>query len=452
MHIAKESIMATDTPRSVRSSSIYQVFVRNWSPEGTFDAALPALDAAKRLGFDIVYLTPIHPIGRVARKGSMGSPYAIADYRSVEPGLGGEAGFRRYLEAAHAKGLRVIIDVVYNHTSPDSVLAREHPEWFHRGPSGRPAPRVAEWSDVVDLDFSHAGLREYLLETLEQWLSFGVDGFRCDVASLVPADFWVEARRRCAAARAAVSAQGGMPPRREPPLWLAESVHKEFVDLLRTEGIPACCDAELHEAFDLSYDYDGRQELEEAWAGRKPLSAYLHHLFLQRCMLPAHAIKARFLENHDQERAASRFGHGALLRSWTAFAMLLEGCFFAYAGQELAIERRPSLFEADPVPWAAGDSAFEAWFSAAQHATKAVRAREDRFSLRELGAGLVLLERSGGPRPVTALLNLEARNGVVELPAPLRGRDLLSGARVDLSGKVAIPSEPLVVERDPEVA
>ncbi|HUX38454.1 MAG TPA: alpha-amylase family glycosyl hydrolase [Rectinemataceae bacterium] len=443
--------MALDTPASLRASSIYQVFVRNWSAEGGFDAALPSIDVAKRLGFDIIYLTPIHPVGAVARKGAMGSPYAIADYRKVDPVLGGEEAFRRYLDAAHRAGLRVIIDVVFNHTSPDSLLAREHPEWFVKGADGKPGPRVADWSDVVDLDYSHRGLRDYLLESLEGWVRFGVDGFRCDVASMVPVDFWAEARRRCAAARVARERPAGAV--RERPagapegqlLWLAESVHKEFVDELRARGIAAACDAELHEAFDLSYDYDGREELEEAWAGRAPLSAYLHHLSLQRCMYPAHAIKARFLENHDQVRAASRF-QGAALRNWTLFAMLLEGSFLAYAGQEVAIAEKPSLFDKDTVPWERGDADFGRWFAAAHAATKAIRARETRFALGEPAEGLVLIERSGGGHPVAALLNLRGLSGRVDLPRAMAGRDLLTGERVELAGRAAIPTEPILIE------
>jgi glycosidase len=424
--------MAATTDQGLRAQSIYQVFVRNFSAEGSFAAALPALDRAKRLGFDIVYLTPIHPIGRLARKGSLGSPYAIADYRSVDPALGGEAGFRLFLDAAHERGLRVIIDVVYNHTSPDSLLVREHPEWFWKGGDGRPGPRIADWSDVVDLDYGVRELWDYQIETLRRWASFGVDGFRCDVASLVPVAFWVEARR-------ALEELG-------PCLWLAESVHKEFVTQVRDLGFAAACDAELHEAFDLSYDYDGREELDAAWAGRGPLSAYLHHLELQRSMYPATAIKARFLENHDQPRAAGRFGRGASLRNWTLFAMLLDGAFLAYAGEEAAIEARPSLFEKEAVDWASGDSRFEAWFEKAHKASKAVRSREPRFSARELAAGVVLVERSGGPRRVLALLNLDGRSGRLELDSPLAGVDLLAGGRVALGGFIELPREPLLVE------
>lgn len=426
--------MAADTPTELRGSSIYQVFVRNYSEEGTFEAALPALDAAARMGFDIVYLTPIHPVGKAARKGTLGSPYAIADYRAVDPELGGERGFRRYVDAAHERGLRLIVDVVYNHTSPDSVLAMERPDWFWKGRGGKPSPRIAEWSDVVDLDYSRKALWDYQIETLERLAEFGIDGFRCDVASLVPVPFWVEARRRVAKVKSC--------------LWLAESVHKEFVAEVRDMGFYAACDAELHEAFDLSYDYDGRSELEAAWDGTGALSAYLRHVELQSSMLPAGAIKARFLENHDQSRAASRFQPGPRLRSWTAFAMLLPGAFFAYMGQELAIAKRPSLFDKDAVDWDSGDQGFAEWFARAHIATKAVRAREPKFDAVELAGGVVLVSRSGGARPVVALLNLDGRCGKTRLPAPFSGTDLVSGAKVHLEGTIELGAEPLVVEVD----
>lgn len=228
-------------------------------------------------------------------------------------------------------------------------------------------------------------------------------------------------------------------------MWLAESVHKEFVVELRARGVPAACDAELHEAFDLSYDYDGREELERSWAGEGALSAYLHHLELQRCMYPAHAIKARFLENHDQVRAAARF-EGAALRNWTLFAMLLDGCFLAYMGEEAGISRKPSLFDKDPVDWNSADRRFGEWFARAHAVTKAVRAREPRFSATELADGLVLVERSGGPRPAAALLNLRGLSGRADLPRALSGRDLLTGAVVELAGRIEIPREPVLVE------
>ena len=154
------------------------------------------------------------------------------------------------------------------------------------------------------------------------------------------------------------------------------------------------------------------------------------------------------LENHDQLRAARHFGKGPALRNWTAFMMLAEGTFFAYMGQELAIEERPSLFESDPVDWTKGDAAFAAWFTKAQLASKAIRSREPLFDARELASGVALVERRGGARPVAALLNLDGRSGPLELPFPLAGTELLSGARIDLAGSIEIPAEPLLVELD----
>jgi glycosidase len=321
--------MAQWTDAALKGASIYQIFPRNFTDEGTLDAAAKELKRIGDMGFDIVYLTPIHPIGKLGRKGSVGSPYAIEDYHSVDPALGGEAALSRFIESAHGLGLKLIIDVVYNHSSPDSVLAKTRPEWFIQDKRGMPGRKVDDWSDVVDFDFSAPGLRDYLIEALERWLRLGVDGFRCDVASLVPLDFWLEARRRAEAIK--------------PTIWLAESVHKEFVSAMRARGHYAACDAELHAAFDISYDYDGREYFDRYIRGQARIGEYLHHLELQESMYPAGAIKARSLENHDQRRAAALIPQRDRLKNWTAFCMLLPGCFFAYMGQEWALDETPAF-------------------------------------------------------------------------------------------------------------
>lgn len=429
--------MSQWTRPELKAKSIYQIFPRNFTQAGTLDAAAEELGRVKAMGFDIVYLTPIHPIGRVARKGSVGSPYAIQDYRTVDPALGGEAALVRFANAAHAKGLRLIIDVVYNHTAPDSVLARDRPEWFIKGPDGKPGRKVDDWSDVVDLDFKAPGLRDYLIETLETWLRLGVDGFRCDVASLVPADFWVEARRRAEAIK--------------PTIWLAESVHKEFVSHMRSLGHYAACDAELYAAFDLLYDYDGREYFDRYIRGQARIGEYLHFLSLQESMLPAGALKARCLENHDQERAAALIPHADRLRSWTAFEMLLPGTFFAYMGQEWALTAKPSLFENDVIDRTQANREFEAFFTAAQPKLQALRGRTRSFKAEELGLGLVQVDivDEGGKRYL-GLFNLDGRRGrlnALELGlAGLSGAELLSGARVSIGEAFELGGEPLLIE------
>lgn len=433
-------------PSRLRSTSIYQIFPRNYTAEGTLDAAAARLSEPAQLGFDYVYLTPVHPIGVERRKGSLGSPYAIADYRSVDQALGGEAALRRFIDAAHERNLGVLMDVVFNHTSPDSLLARTHPEWFWKGEDGRPAPRVAEWSDVVDLDYSHRGLWDYQIDTLERWASLGADGFRCDVASLVPVEFWVEARRRL---------EAGRPTGAQPLLWLAESVHKEFVVELRRRGMYAASDPELHAAFDLTYDYDGRQELEDAWAGRCSLARYLDMVATQEALYPEKAVKLRFLENHDQPRAAWRFGRGARLCNWTVFAMLLPGAFLAYMGEELALTEHIGLFDRQPMDRSSGSREFSDFFARAHAFTKRTRAVAPFFDAKALGEGLILITRtrsgagrdSPGEPVVAAMLNLDGRSGRFPASCPrLSGRDVLSGAMCEIGPGSPVEREPVLWE------
>lgn len=450
------------------SKAIYQIFLRNFTEEGSFAAAASRLAGIRELGFDWVQLTPIHPIGLEGRKGSLGSPYAVADYRAIDPALGSLDDFRAFLATAHCLGLKVMLDIVFNHTSPDSVLAREHPEWFLRegqGPAASrgeledPAPgtrlgrKCAEWSDVVDFDYSSSPeLWIELISTLTYWRDQGADGFRCDVASLVPVDFWRQARQRVN------QYDPGLRRERHPLLWLAESVHPRFLKKMREAGHGAWSEPELHSVFDLSYDYDGWERLEDVWAGRRPAAHYLDYLYAQETLYPAGARKIRFLENHDQARAAGRFVTKARLKAWTLAMLFLPGVSFVYMGQELGIQKKPELFEKDPVDWASGDPAFGSWFAAAFRGCQKAKAEAPFFRWRELGHGLFLLERWAAPesapaamgRPArpryVALVNLEGRSGQVELPELLRGRDLLDGEEVSVEGTIVPPQEPVLLE------
>ena len=157
--------MALDTSKRLRNLTMYSIFVRNYSEEGTFDAVRRDLERIRALGVDLLWFLPIHPIGRAGRKGTLGSPYAIADYRAVDPAYGTLADFERLVEEAHRLGMKCLIDVVYNHTAPDSWLARHHPEWFYRRPDGAFGNRIGDWTDVIDLDYANEGLWACLLYT-----------------------------------------------------------------------------------------------------------------------------------------------------------------------------------------------------------------------------------------------------------------------------------------------
>jgi len=185
--------MAKNTDIALRNAVIYSVYIRNHTSEGTFRAAEADLPRIRDLGADIVWLMPIHPIGVVGRKGSMGCPYANRDYRSVNPEYGTLEDFIHFVDAVHENGMKCMIDVVYNHTSKDSVLCAEHPEYFYHNADGSLGNRLGDWSDVNDLDYGNPELWDYLAETLCYWAQW-VDGYRCDVASLVPLAFWKKAR------------------------------------------------------------------------------------------------------------------------------------------------------------------------------------------------------------------------------------------------------------------
>jgi glycosidase len=225
----------------------------------------------------------------------------------VNPEYGTRDDFGRLIERSHALGLKVMIDVVYNHTSRDSALLREHPEFFHRDAGGKPVSTVPDWSDVIDLRHPDEGLTGTLIDCLAEWARFGVDGFRCDVASLVPLRFWRAARKAVAAVKPGV-------------LWMAESVHAAFVSHRRSLGLTGVSDGELYSAFDITYDYDLWAVQQAAMAGGIPARSYLEMLRFQEAMMPAGAVKLRFTENHDQARTFAITRGPAKAKAWTAFA------------------------------------------------------------------------------------------------------------------------------------
>jgi glycosidase len=330
--------MATDTPLTYRNMVIYEIYVRSHGPNGSFADVEADLPRIRSMGVDVIWFMPIHPIGEVARKGTLGSPYANQDYREVNPEFGTRQDFFRLVEHAHTLGLKVMIDVVYNHTAPDSLLVSQHPEFFHQDASGKPITTVPEWSDVIDLKHPHPELTAYLIETLQGWAHFGVDGFRCDVASLLPVDFWRQARTSVAEVKPGV-------------IWLAESVHAAFVSLRRNVGLSGYSDSELYSAFDLTYDYDIWPIWQQAVRGDVPVSRYLEMLRFQDCIYPANFVKMRCVENHDQARIMGIAPSRTQAIAWTAFEAFNKGAFLIYGGQEAAATHTPSLFEREPVEW-----------------------------------------------------------------------------------------------------
>lgn len=327
---------------------MYSVFVRNHSKEGTFKKVTEDLDRIKDLGTDILWLMPIQPTGIECRKGKDGSPYAIRDYRAIDPAMGTWQDLQELVDQAHARGMKVIVDVVYNHTSPDSVLWNEHPDWFYTNAQGKPASLVEEWSDIIDLDYSHPELQEHLIETLKMYAGI-LDGFRCDVATRVPVSFWKKAREECAKVNPDL-------------IWLAESCHLPFTKFIRDHGRIGECDADLYHAFDVLYDYDAYPYAEKIFKEHQPMEAWIDALIRQDAALPANAIKLRYLENHDNDRIAQYVTDPVLWKNWTALQFSLKGLPLIYHGQEQREAHRPSIFDQDPIDWKEDEQASQ-WIS-----------------------------------------------------------------------------------------
>lgn len=325
--------MAKNTNEALRGTNIYQVFLRQ-HPNPTFKGLKDDLERIKSLGMDIIYLCPFHPIGKTNRKGSVGSPYSIKDYKAIDPLHGTLEDFKAFIDEAHKMGLKVMMDIVFNHASCDNIKRATNPEWFYKK-DGIITTKVPDWSDVIDFDFDQPLVWDYLIDVLIYYTELGVDGFRCDVATLVPIDFWLQARR----------AVKKINPN---SIFLAESVQLGFVKHLRDQGFKAHSDSELYEAFDILYDYDIHDEMVN-YLENKDLNGWLKAILRQESIYPSNYIKLRNLENHDQKRIAYYIEDTNKLLNITALNFFLKGATMIYMGQEYKETKRPTLFELDPI-------------------------------------------------------------------------------------------------------
>jgi len=329
--------MSLETKKTLRNQLIYSVFLRNHTQEGTFLSLIPDLDRIKELGTSIIWLLPIHPIGELNRKGNEGSPYAIQDYNKINPDYGTLDDLEELVAEIHKRDMKVIIDVVFNHTSPDSYLRKNHPEFFYRTASGDFGNKVADWADIIDLDYNNTDLWEHQIDTLKFWAKH-VDGFRCDVASLVPLEFWHQARTSVATVN-------------PDTLWLAETVEADFLKELREIDQVGLSDSEIYQVFDITYDYDVYPSYVDYLTEKISLESYISILNFQDSIYPENYIKMRFLENHDRQRAKQIIGNLNDLINWTAFLFFQKGIPQLYGGQERAVDHLPDLFVKDPVEW-----------------------------------------------------------------------------------------------------
>ena len=390
---------APERPRWVENAVIYEVFVRSFTPEGTFRAMIPRLGELKALGVTTLWLMPIHPVGEANRKGRLGSPYAVRDYRGIDPAYGTAEDFQALVDAVHDREMTLILDFVANHTAWDHPWVAAHPEFYTRGPDGAVpvAPEGTDWTDVADLDYANAALRDSMAAAMAYWVeTFGVDGFRCDVAALVPADFWQAAIPRLRALK--------------PVMMLAEAEEPW-----------------LHEAgFDLTYGWNTYNALKAVWGGQPADSLYAA-LAREEGAYPPGALRLRFITNHDETSwdaaAVRRYGGVDGTRAAMTVAATIPGVPLVYNGQEVASPRRLNLFENEEIDWKANPELREFYRGLLALTTSSRALRRGSFEpiAHEADADVLLYAREHETERVVVAVNTRGAERTLRLPAAALG-------------------------------
>jgi 1,4-alpha-glucan branching enzyme len=319
------SSIEIEHPEWSKNAVLYQINTRQFTAGGTFAAAEKHLPRLKDLGVDILWLMPINEIGQKHRKGNLGSPYAVKDYYRVNPEFGTLTDLKQFVAAAHQHGMYVILDWVANHTAWDNRLVHEHAEWYARDRKSdfRPTPWW-NWPDIIEFDYRHDALREYMTKAMKYWVSeLDIDGFRCDLAGFVPTDFWNNIRKELDAMK--------------PVFMLAEWESRD-----------------LHaEAFDLTYAWSWNEAVHRIAMRQTDLTILFIFYSWNEKSFPADSMRMMFVSNHDKNAwegtKFEQFGDG--LETAMVLSVVGEGMPLIYNGQEAGNCKRLEFSERDPIEW-----------------------------------------------------------------------------------------------------
>lgn len=327
------SSTAAPSPDWIKGAVIYEIFLRNFTPEGTFKAAQAKLADLKALGINTIWLMPIYPIGKEKRKGALGSPYSVKDYFDINPEHGTKEEFKNFVKAAHELELKVVIDFVGNHTAWDCALVKEHPEYYLKDKKGNITSPNPEWSDVAQLDYKNPAVRTYFANVLKTWLKdYNIDGFRCSVAEAIPSDFW----------QTVIAELRQIKP---DILMLAESTLPEH----HTVG------------FDLTYSWNVYDTVLDIVSGKKSAQHLDEILQTEEKVFAKNSLRLRFNSNHDRvlEHGAPIEAFGGVEGAKATVALMftlggygtIRSVPLFYNGDEVGYNNRTSLFEKSPIAW-----------------------------------------------------------------------------------------------------
>lgn len=414
-------VPARPSPDWLRSGTVYEIFPRDFSPAGNLRGVTRHLDDLKNLGVGVLWIMPIHPIGEKFRKGEFGSPYSIKDYYAVDPNYGTLNDFKQLVAEAHQRGMKVVMDLVANHTAWDSVMMA-HPDFYKQDAPGHVIPPVPEWTDVAGLNYASPGLRTYMIDMLKYWIKEAdVDGFRCDVAYMVPTDFWEQVRAALTTVKPDI-------------MMLAEASKPEL----------------LVKAFDIDYSWPLLATMNGVLIHDAPASEVRRTWEESRRQFPKGALHLRITDDHDEARAVARYGlNGALAAS--ALMFTLDGVPLLYNGMEVGDATEsgdPALFDKLTIFWAPKERLplRQVYHDLIQLRKQYAALRSDRVDwLRNSEESrLVTFRRADDQDELVVAINLSSRpvNAKVEL-AETTGFQALKIAGVPEGKAGALPSVQL---------
>ncbi|WP_405205872.1 alpha-amylase family glycosyl hydrolase [Aquimarina sp. LLG6339-5] len=315
--------LAAVSSAMMENAVIYEANIRQYSEEGSFKAFTKDIPTLKNLGVKILWVMPIYPISTTKSKGSLGSYYAISDYTKVNPEFGTLEDFRELVKTAHDNGIYVVLDWVANHTGWDHVWLKEHPEFYTKNDKGEITHTVGtDWTDVADLDYENEEMRKGMLDAMKYWVAQeGVDGFRCDVAGMVPVDFWNNTVTEL--------------KKIKPVFMLAEGWEPELME----------------KAFDMGYGWDTHHVMNHIAKGENTVEAWDKRMVQVDSMYAKDDILMNFTSNHDENSwngtVQERMGDSKEL--FAALSYVAPGMPLIYSGQEYDMDKRLLFFEKDTI-------------------------------------------------------------------------------------------------------
>jgi glycosidase len=402
-------------------ATIYEVNLRQYSTEGNIRAFMSHLPRLKDMGVDVIWLMPIHPIGKINRKGSLGSYYSISDYQEINPEYGNLEDFKALVSLVHDLGMKIIIDWVANHAAWDNVWTQENPSFFCRDASGQ-FQSPYDWSDVIQIDHSNPDAHQALIDAMCFWVdNYDIDGFRADLAHLTPLHYWKNARTQTEKIKPGL-------------IWLAETEESSYYD-----------------AFDVVYAWKWMHASEDYVKKGKNLESLINDLKIQNEPYPKDLFQLYFTSNHDENS-----WNGTEYEKYEKFAeaFAVFSFFYAssvpliYSGQEIPVRKRIAFFDKDNLDW---DRTEKQLFYKTLCTSRKKVCSSAQFQFLETKGKILAMKRGVDKNHVLVFMNLGNAVEVYQydLPEPLIYRDIMLdetyAESISLSLKLN-PGEFLVLE------